>query len=297
MSHFTVMVIGNNPEEQLLPFHEFECTGLNNEYIQEIDETKTKIKEYEKYKEENQTFEEYLLDEGYNFAKDYPELDIEENHKYSYFYKTADGEIKVVRRTNPNAKWDWYLLGGRWSGYFKLKKYKNGIVGEPGLMTPPAKVGYADQAYKKDIDWGGMMQEATEKAEIKYNKAHSIINGREFYLWDHVRDNMNLSIDEAGEFYNNQEVVKDFKKSDEFYFREKADDFIISKEKYLDNAGKEVICPFALILDGKWYERGEMGWWGCVFNGKEQDKWNDEFFKLFNEISEDTLISMFDCHI
>jgi hypothetical protein len=26
MSHFTVLVIGDNPEEQLAPYHEFECT-------------------------------------------------------------------------------------------------------------------------------------------------------------------------------------------------------------------------------------------------------------------------------
>ncbi len=27
MSHFTVLVVGDNVEEQLAPFHEFECTG------------------------------------------------------------------------------------------------------------------------------------------------------------------------------------------------------------------------------------------------------------------------------
>ena len=34
MSHYSVLVIGENVEEQLAPFHEFECTGDDNEYVQ-----------------------------------------------------------------------------------------------------------------------------------------------------------------------------------------------------------------------------------------------------------------------
>jgi hypothetical protein len=38
MSHFAVTVIGEEPEKQLAPYHEFECTGVDNEYVQSIDE-------------------------------------------------------------------------------------------------------------------------------------------------------------------------------------------------------------------------------------------------------------------
>jgi hypothetical protein len=33
MSHFSVMVIGENVEEQLAPYHEFECTGVDNDIL------------------------------------------------------------------------------------------------------------------------------------------------------------------------------------------------------------------------------------------------------------------------
>ena len=39
MSHFTVLVIGPNVPEQLAPYHEFECTGRNDQYVQDIDKT------------------------------------------------------------------------------------------------------------------------------------------------------------------------------------------------------------------------------------------------------------------
>ena len=37
MSHFSVMVIGGNVEEQLQPYHEFECTGINDQYVVDVD--------------------------------------------------------------------------------------------------------------------------------------------------------------------------------------------------------------------------------------------------------------------
>src|SRR3546814_8966760 len=39
MSHFGVLVIGGNVEQQLAPYHEFECTGLNDQFVQDIDVT------------------------------------------------------------------------------------------------------------------------------------------------------------------------------------------------------------------------------------------------------------------
>jgi len=47
MSHFTVLVIGDDPERQLAPFHEFECTGTDDQYVQDIDITKEARKKYE----------------------------------------------------------------------------------------------------------------------------------------------------------------------------------------------------------------------------------------------------------
>lgn len=39
MSHFTVLVIGPEPERQLQKFHEFECTGTDDEFVQDLDVT------------------------------------------------------------------------------------------------------------------------------------------------------------------------------------------------------------------------------------------------------------------
>jgi hypothetical protein len=49
MSHFSVLVIGGNVEEQLQPFHEFECTGTDDQYVQEIDQTEEARKNFEEF--------------------------------------------------------------------------------------------------------------------------------------------------------------------------------------------------------------------------------------------------------
>lgn len=39
MSHFTVLVVAADIAAALQPFHEFECTGTNDQYVQDIDKT------------------------------------------------------------------------------------------------------------------------------------------------------------------------------------------------------------------------------------------------------------------
>jgi hypothetical protein len=54
---------------------------------------------------------------------------------------------------------------------------------------------------------------------------------------------------------------------------------------------------FSVLKDGEWFERGEMGWWGITSNEKPDEVWDTEFNKLINELPEDTLLSVYDCHI
>jgi hypothetical protein len=46
MSHFVVLVIGDNVEQQLAPYHEFECTGRDDQYVVDIDITEEVRNEY-----------------------------------------------------------------------------------------------------------------------------------------------------------------------------------------------------------------------------------------------------------
>jgi hypothetical protein len=99
MSHFSVFVITDSKPSQedlhkiLLPWHEYECTGFE-EYVQDIDVTDEIIEDHKKHGEGKPLNEEWAL--GWNGAE------------------LKDG--RYYRRTNVNRKWDWWQIGGRWTG-------------------------------------------------------------------------------------------------------------------------------------------------------------------------------------
>ena len=47
MSHFAILVIGEDVEKQLQPYHEYECTGTKDEYVIWVDEHEEYLAEYE----------------------------------------------------------------------------------------------------------------------------------------------------------------------------------------------------------------------------------------------------------
>lgn len=194
---------------------------------------------------------------------------------YDDYLKDWHGIKDVTRQGydyNPKAKWDWYQLGGRWTGFFKLKSNGKGNVGKPGLMTGHPKSGTADQACKKDIDFEAMKRERFEESSQTYDnfeaatKAGTLKPGEGY--WE----------------YGVENVGKDAK----HYMAE-------NREQYLKRHAH--LGTFAVLKDGEWYEKGEMGWWGCVSNEKDIDEWNNQFDKLLEELPDETLLSIYDCHI
>lgn len=304
MSHFTVLVVGENIEEQLAPY----CENMDyndekdRQYMEFHGETSSNvISEYEsgsdykgkKHKEVYPTFEDFLKDR-HGFEKD------EHNGKYGYW-------------RNPNAKWDWYVVGGRWAGFFKLKKNEKGVCGRPELMTDPAKEGLVDQAKIKQIDFAGMRIKDGEEAKERYERLERLLGiiPTLQYLWKEIIMEggkfSHLSIDEKRNLYHNQtakKIVEQAINSPEISKEDK--DFLVwldlekyqvLKEKYIKDAQDGAISTFAVLKDGSWYERGKMGWWACVSDEKEDSVWEDEFNKLIKDLPEDTLLTVVDCHI
>jgi len=289
MSHFTVLIIGDNPEEQLEPFHEFESTGID-EYVQEIDITEAVLEKGLSY---------YGLEE--RVVSDESQIDVEGDHKYGYAIVQNGELVKAIDRTNPNAKWDWYQLGGRWRGYFQPKRGRHGLTGEAGvfengLMSPHG----VDSARKGDIDFEAMREEAGRHAAAYYDRFWLLVGDQPLPNWTKIRERHGKNIDKAREEYQNHPVSKILDNSEEF-----KNDFLFrdimemaeTRGDYIEHAKRSRVVTFAVLYNGQWYERGEMGWWGMVSNEKEAHEWENEFYKLLEGLSDDTLLSIYDCHI
>lgn len=288
MSHFTVLVVTDTPEQvesALQPFHEYECTGINDEYVvfcpaeESMDEMKST---HERHKKEYQ---------------DSTPADFDEFVSECYGYENRDGVYG--RETNPNAKWDWWLVGGRWSGMLRLKEGATGASGRLPLIMGGGVSDGIDQARKGDIDFDTPMNEAGEKAAILWDAVNNVAPDG-WMTWEMVRKD-EQDISKASVTYHKQpslisakEAIKQVKNTDDLFFFE-FDELLTDRASYVEKKRKEAIGTFAVLVDGKWLEKGDMGWWACVSN--ENENWADDFIGILDRIPDDKLLTVVDCHI
>lgn len=209
--HFTVLVVGDNPDKLLAPYQENNMGTCP---------------------------EEYLNEEGWN----------------------------------PNSKWDWYVLGGRWDGF---------LLDTSGNRVNTGK--------KKDMDFYYMMNEAGKKAGELYDKVMAIWHGLPAqYPIDHFRNKATGQVDRAA--YNKQPRLVALETSREagsgLYVN--ADDFLVDRDTYVENAKINRICTYAFLDKDGWVDKYDV---------KEDNKWNDVFLKKLKAIEPDSTISVFDCHV
>ena len=201
MSHFTVMVIGDDPEGQLAPFDENEsveeyCTGEVSE-----DDKQQMLDFYKKERKSRiRSFDSCYKRYG-------------EDWNGNCWRKGEDGIWRKYSTYNPDSKWDWYVLGGRWSGaYIRLKEgATSGIKGKPGCFDN--EPGW-DAALKGDIDFKAIHRDGEERGRQCYREIAAKCGGaipRPEIMWDtllHDKRYADLSIEEKRAFYHAQEAVR-----------------------------------------------------------------------------------------
>jgi hypothetical protein len=243
------------------------------------------------FKETFSTFEEY--------AKEWfgrPKRD-ETYNRYGYWQ-------------NPRAKWDWFEIGGRWSGFFQLKPGREGAMGSQYNLTGTLEKtngGKADVCFKSAIDFDRMRNEVEEEAAKRYDLVQQAIKDLPVAnSWAMVKAEFDFEkapqdIEVARKVYHDQARVKAFGTMDKgdfaFNWMAGVEEYQIPREQYLRNARNHAAVPFAVLKDGKWYEEGEMGWFGMASNEKDPETWNSMVNKLMDDLSDDTLLVVIDCHI
>ena len=247
MSHFTVTVVGDNVEEQLQPFHEFECTGVDDRHVKEVDVLA-------------ETIEHGLDWRGLTAADSEESVDRAGKHKYGYAIIKHGRIVKAVKRTNPNKKWDWWRIGGRWTGFYVLKAGARGVRGDPGTGAKRAPSGTADQCRKGDIDVEAMISRQRHQLTTAWHKSLTADPRHRNFMYG-VADDDTL-------------------------------------ESYIERGMRiSPLQTLAILNNGEWVERGTMGWFGCVSNEKSHELWGEEFRRLFDALPDDALLTIVDCHI
>ena len=414
MSHFSLLVITNEEptnetlKHTLQPFHEFECTGADDQYVQTIDVTKDALDSYNRsttrmvrmpdgglvdayderfYREptpeeaahinshrgatrefsyDSRDWEDGL---GYRpkvrqfpdgseevdlpviqvtpfaqWAADYYEyhvvqsvldLDTKDRDKYGYILANDNGSYSVFKRTNPNRKWDWWQIGGRWTGayahgYDPAKDPRNieecNLCGGTGRrddkiakehrLTDPsytcngcdgkgvsvkwptqwARVP-SDSTQRKNINVQAIRDEAATKAGERWDAFYALASNTTWTPWRELTANSASWTGEEWAAARESYRAQSIHKLVAPLALFEIDPYLCSRDEYVTRARDKATTLFAVLKDGIWYERGGMGWWGVVHDEKDEDTWNREFAALFDSMPPDTWVTVVDCHI
>lgn len=251
--HFSIIVAGDDYEKQLEPFQENNMGGCSKEYLK-----------YCVYREYFDTKEDAVKKLGARKAKD------------GYW-------------ENPNHKWDWYVLGGRYQRKFLPKGGVEYDIGAASTFEDPDPV-FAARIRKGDIDFDRMKKEWTDRRINEWNELMKVLDGREIN-WKPSTD-FDWKNDESRHQYWEQEGVKEIKESETFMWGfsclqldkmlgcKTAEDWVAKYD------WRGCYRPYGYIKDGEWID---ADWDKNETFAKDFDEW-------FENLPDDTIINVIDCH-
>lgn len=221
-------------------------------------------------------------------------------------YSERDEETgRYGRWRNPNQKWDWYQIGGRWTGLIQLKAGALGFSGEPGLMTEAnADPSKGDYCRIEDIDWDVVAAKTREAADKFWREWQRFCDGHEFKAFEGPRDKaLSLGLLQCK---NADELTGDEWKTIKWerQIKEGVDRFdVLTNLAREDFFAKymEAFCPIKTraTLDEKgWNEPGKMGWWACSSDTPESyQAYAKGFVPWLRSGDQRDFVVVVDCHI
>lgn len=278
MSHFLVLVVGD-VEEQLAPFQENNMGNCPIEYMKFHDEEAEYRAQFEtgtievvvgpKYNVDTKEYDDTILGwrndpqfQIYEGSTQFTKIPARANFKEIPFKDYYNGDFtefmndwagmkvdpmtgRYGRWDNPNFKWDWYKVGGRYAGRLWKK----------GVDYP------VDTALVRELDMETILAERKAERLQHWARAMGEKDRGEAWLemcWD-VSPGM-------------------------------------TKAEYVAKVDTG-ITAHAVVKDGHWAEKGEMGWWGNISNPKNDAEWKAFVADFVSKLSPDDRITMVDCHI
>lgn len=192
-----------------------------------------------------------------------------------------DGNVVSYTTYNPQSRWDWYVIGGRWEGCGPLTKDGN----RPDI----GRVG--------DIDWATMRQEAEVAAIEEWTLMETVTAETTMPKpWSEYREVFE-DIDTARRAYHDEPWVTAVKKVIDLFLDDPVEYFCFGeRDEFIAKKISNRDLPYALVTpDRQWLGRGDMGWFGM--DTVTDADWPNTFHKTLEALSEDTTYVMCDLHI
>lgn len=308
MSHFVVLVSLDDPDnidDVMRPFHEYECTGIK-EYLSHVDITEKVMKEYK-----DPYYSKYadIIDFAKYFYGCTPvseDTDITTLYE-SYVLLNKDGTVKkIVDVTNPNAKWDWYVVGGRWSDCIIDKnndKVNYALVKDINFSMMKANniedyQGHIDNIFSTICDDHSLTSEEIDLMWANCCAEHSDDDIFSFYeKWHNSNKKDVLTFKEFVEMgLSETDSMKNFFLYDLDNIWSLMSNSLSDIGSWVENAS--TIPAHALLKDGKWEEMAKIGYFGVTYDhNMKPDQWSDYVEDWIKRLPQDSYLMVVDCHI
>jgi len=284
MSHFAVLVVASDEadlEAKLLPFHEYECTGIEQytEFVIEHpadraeEDAKAIVADLADNPELKAKYEGYLTTR--NFVALFNDWDGTE----------PDTSLNFGRRTNPNAKWDWWTIGGRFNNFRGIKSC--------------TKV--------KSVKWATIRQNQRDNELQRYNTYHAALEQHAgTIISDSIKDSYDNLITKSDKWQQVFPTVSAYavhhaaiKETDMFTYGYSIDDIAElqqDREQFATNLDDTPVWAF-IDADGKWQEKGDMGWFGMSITNESHAGYPERFWNWVEKLNPIDMVYVIDCHI
>ena len=299
MSHYSVLVIGDNLEQDLAPYDENTSVDPYRDYI-DLDPTKWPLSALQD--DNPELFEDWTAASHLLAAEAL-------NERWGENYEVDEQGIYQTTTYNKDSKWDYWRVGGRWAGHWTLKPGSQGTLedlswewGFRNSDDPPLPdfSNRADVALKVDIDFDRMRQDAVDKAADEYDRFTAVVDSVGPLPDDSWREGpWNDSKEASRDAYWNHPTVKALRDAGLLGWTGwPSEMYGVDRNTYIERARLEAITTYALVYEGKWIEPGAMGWWGMSSDTEEsRNEYAKKFNELIDSLPDDTTLTVVDCHI
>jgi len=225
-------------------------------------------------------------------------------------YEPETDRAYTLSTYNPESKWDYWRIGGRWGDYFPAKEAGPGLIRGGRGWDSPKKDPFTRMQHPH-CDGGPIRLLAFDVMRDEEER----LKGQRYDLWEKVSADTppakawshfyglvelkEIDMDAARKLYGDQPRIASAKQHDEFRWACPVEEFLPDREEYIAAARRGAVAGYALVtLDREWVAPGRMGWFGMSSDGPgERDGYHHAVNRYLDQLDQDTFLIALDCHI
>jgi hypothetical protein len=234
-------------------------------------------------------------------------------------YDEATDQAYTLSTRNPDGKWDYWRIGGRWGGYFAttdFEAYAACAEWAPRRDWDSPKrdqAGWVDGGQKKHLDLNAMRLQKANRAHAEYDSWEKLTDGLpEAQPWRAFAERAEKEAADTEDVeekraawnrarveYGAQERVQAIKGSDIDSFTCRIGEFAKPRGLFVELARAQAVPGYALItVEGKWMAPGEMGWFGASTD-REGDRigYLEVANAYIESLADSAYLIAVDCHV